>query len=109
VVKPRELPALLERLVAQDAPAAPAPPIGEVRRMEGGELGQPAEIVCPACHGVLTELERALWSAERALEESARLALRLARAERSEEMRGRFMEKATTLERQAAVIRDVLL
>ena len=54
------------------------------------------------------EVERALWSAARALEESASLAGRLA-GTGSSDLRRRFAEKAQAQMRDADVIRQILL
>jgi two-component system, chemotaxis family, protein-glutamate methylesterase/glutaminase len=122
VVHPLELPGLLAKLVA--TPAGPSPEPG-------------VEVVCPICEGVLTEaqpgqfqhfrchvghafslnalvheqseeLERVLWAAIRALEESAALSLRISRKETGE-LRNRFMEKAHTQQQQADYIRRLVL
>lgn len=136
IVHPLELPGLITRLVA-----TPAGPVGEpdryIRQLEGAELGQRAEVVCPVCTGVLTEaqpgvfqhfrchvghaftleslvreqseeMERALWAAVRALEESAALARRVSLHE-SGELRQRFAEKANTHAQQANYLRQMLL
>jgi two-component system chemotaxis response regulator CheB len=136
VVHPMEIPSLLVRLVATPAGPAAEPP-GFVQQLEGTALGAPAEVVCPMCEGVLTEaqpgtfqhfrchvghaftleslvreqsdeLERVLWAAVRALEESAALAQRVSRRETGE-LQQRFAEKANTHNRQAAYIRALLL
>jgi two-component system chemotaxis response regulator CheB len=136
VVHPRELPDLLVRLASE--PAGPAvQPEQFVDQLEGALPGVPAAVVCPICQGVLTEaqpgvfehfrchvghafsmesllreqsesLERALWAAVRALEESAALSLRLSASEQSE-LRHRFREKASTQAEQAELIRQILL
>jgi two-component system chemotaxis response regulator CheB len=136
VVHPTELPGLLARLVATAAgPTADPGPF--IKQLEGIELGQRAEIVCPICQGVLTEaqpglfqhfrchvghaftlqslvrdqseeLERALWAAVRALEESAALARRVG-LQNTGEMRQRLEEKANTHARQADYLRHMLL
>ena len=136
VVPPSELPALLARLAA--APAAPPKqPEPVIDQLEGTAPGRPAELVCPMCAGVLTEaefrgfhqfrchvghaftldtlvreqgeaMERAMWAAVRALEESAALALRLSITERGD-LRARFAEKAATHAQQAEFIRQTLL
>jgi len=109
----------------------------EIAELEGDELGVSAEIVCPICQGKLTEtivggfssfrchvghsfslesmaaeqaeeVERALWASVRALEESSRLARRLA-ASTLGEMQRRFAEKEETQMQQADVIRRLLL
>lgn len=137
VVVPAELPGLLARLAAEPAPAPPAHPVA-IDELEGSKLGAPAELVCPLCHGVLTEVtvgefrhfrchvghafsldsllgeqgedvERALWAAVRSLEESAALSRRIARSQPERELRRRFTEKEQHLMQQADVLRRVLL
>jgi two-component system chemotaxis response regulator CheB len=118
-------------------PAPPQPPVSsEVRELEGEEPGLPAPLVCPTCQGVLTEaqvngfeefrchvghafslssvvaeqaesVERALWAATRALEESAGLSQRLAQRARGE-LRARFEEKELELRQQVEVLRRLL-
>jgi two-component system chemotaxis response regulator CheB len=137
VVQPPELPGLLARLTAEQA--LPPPAHGKaVDELEGTEPGSAAELVCPLCHGVLTEatvgefrhfrchvghafsldslvgeqsedVERALWAAVRSLEEAAALSRRLNRINPDAEMRKRFADKEATLQRQADVIRRILL
>jgi two-component system chemotaxis response regulator CheB len=137
VIQPAELPGLLSRLATEQAP--PAPPHGKaVDQLEGTTLGNPAELVCPLCHGVLTEVtvgdfrhfrchvghafsldsllgeqgedvERALWAAVRSLEESAALSRRLRHAQHDQELRRRFGDKEAHLTRQADVLRRILL
>jgi two-component system chemotaxis response regulator CheB len=136
IVHPLELPGLITRLVA--TPAGPTiEPDRFVRQLEGAELGQRAEVVCPICAGVLTEaqpgvfqhfrchighaftleslvreqseeMERALWAAVRALEESAAIARRVSTHENGELQR-RLAEKAHTHAQQADYIRQMLL
>ncbi len=106
--------------------------------LEGRRLGDRAELVCPACHGVLTEIEvggfrhyrchvghafslesfiheqsedveRALWSAVRSLEEGAALSARVSRSQPAKELKRRFAEKEQDLLQQADLIRRVLL
>lgn len=136
IVHPIELPGLLVRLASTPAPAE-IQPEGDIVKLDGGEPGAPAELVCPACDGVLTQaqargflqfrchvghafsleslvreqseaMERALWAAVRSLEESAALSRRLAATDKSD-MRQRFVEKAKTQDEQADLIRDILL
>jgi two-component system, chemotaxis family, protein-glutamate methylesterase/glutaminase len=133
----RDIPRLIARLV--DEPAGPRPkhPPGTLAEVEGDEPGVAADIVCPICHGKLTEtevngyhsfhchvghafslesvaaeqaeeVERALWSAARALEESAALAGRLAAAGHGP-LRSRFAEKEQAQMRNAELIRRILL
>jgi two-component system chemotaxis response regulator CheB len=136
VVHPLELPGLITRLVATPAgPTSEANPF--IRQPEGAELGQRAEVVCPICSGVLTEaqpglfqhfrchvghaftlesllreqseeMERVLWAAVRALEESAALARRVSLHEAGD-LRRRLAEKASTHARQADYLRQMLL
>lgn len=140
VVKPSELAALLARLATADSPQARA--VDEhVEQIEGARAAKAAEIVCPICHGVLQEaqagvfmhfrchvghtfsldnllreqgeeVERALWAAVRALEESSAINGRIGR-ERGGLARGgleaRFDEKARVLSGHAEYIRQLLL
>lgn len=132
-----ELPALLSSLAREAAGDWPAQVRSEVLQIEGSELGGPAELVCPACNGKITEselggfqmfrchvghayslksisgaqaeeVERALWAAARALDEAAALARRLVSSARGE-MRQRFIEKAEAQSQQADVIRELIL
>lgn len=136
VVTPAELPGLLARLAASP-PGAGGEPDRALDRMEGREAGPFADVVCPICHGALTEahagrfehfrchvghsfsfdalmheqdeeLERALWAAARALEESAGLHRRMRMVEHGEFSR-RHDEIARTQAQQAALIRSMLL
>lgn len=136
VIDPRELAALLAELAR--SPAGPEAPTGDlVNQIEGQKAGAPAELVCPLCQGVLTEaqsgrfehfrchvghtftleslvreqgesMERALWAAVRALEESAALSRRLSVIE-SGDLRYRFAEKASTQMQEAELIRQTIL
>ncbi len=138
VVHPLELPGLLVQLADSPAPPS-SPEVSDVmRQIEGSQLGAPVEIVCPLCQGVLTEakaggfedfrchvghaftldslvreqsedLERTLWAAVRALEESSALSQRLAAHASDDRLRARFSEKARTQMQQADTIRDLLL
>jgi two-component system, chemotaxis family, protein-glutamate methylesterase/glutaminase len=136
VVKPGDLAALLTRLVSTPA-SAPREPDELTRQLEGVVPGEPAELVCPLCSGVLTvthaqafehfrchvghtfslsalvreqgeAVERALWAAVRSLEESAALSRRLSGMGRGE-LPARFAEKARTHLQQAELIRQLLL
>lgn len=136
VVRPLELPGLLVRLVRTKS-GQTSEPDESVSRIEGTAAGNPAELVCPTCQGVLTEahsgefrhfrchvghafsleslvreqseeLERALWAAVRALQESAALSERLSRTQ-SPQLSGRFAEKAATQKQQADFIQQILL
>lgn len=136
VVHPRDLPGLIQKLI--ESPAGPPQQPNEVvRQIEGTIPGQAAPIVCPICEGVLTEtqpgifthfrchvghtfsldalvreqgeeLERVLWAAVRALEESAALARRLAHIERGP-LRERFIANAETHQRNAEQLKGYLL
>jgi two-component system, chemotaxis family, protein-glutamate methylesterase/glutaminase len=136
VVHPLELPGLITKLVA--TPAGPtAEPNPFVQQLEGTTKGLPVEVVCPICEGVLTEaspgqfqhfrchvghaftlnslvreqgeeMERVLWAAIRALEESAALSRRIS-ARETGELRSRFAEKAATQQQQAEYIRQLVL
>jgi two-component system chemotaxis response regulator CheB len=136
IVHPRELASLLMRLASE--PAGPErQPDSVVGQLEGAAPGEPTAVVCPICQGVLTEahagkfehfrchvghafsmeslvreqsesMERALWAAVRALEESSGLSRRLALRE-SGELSHRFGEKAHTQIEQADLIREILL
>jgi two-component system chemotaxis response regulator CheB len=108
-----------------------------VQQLEGTKVGTEVEVVCPVCNGVLTEsqpgvfehfrchvghtfslqslvseqgeqLERALWAAIRALEESAALAERLSYTERGE-LKKRFAEKARSQRAEAELLRRVVI
>ncbi|HEX8790617.1 MAG TPA: chemotaxis protein CheB [Polyangiaceae bacterium] len=132
VVDPLELPGLLAKLVPTPAPE-PLEIASAVRQLEGDRPGDAAELVCPTCQGVLTEaqagavqqfrchvghtfsmesllkeqseeLERALWAAVRALEESAAISRRMGAT-----AGGRFEEKARTQRDEAEIIRHILL
>jgi two-component system chemotaxis response regulator CheB len=128
---------LVARLAREPAPrTAPPVPASSVLELEGDELGLRSNIVCPICQGAMTEaqlgnltsfrchvghafttagllaeqaesLERALWAAMRALEESATITKRMALSNGS--MRTRLDEKARTQSQQADVLRQLLL
>jgi two-component system chemotaxis response regulator CheB len=132
-----EIGAAVVRLTRQPVPlAAVPPPDVALLEMEGDEPGLRSDVVCPLCQGALTEgqlagvtnfrchvghafspaallaeqaesLERALWAAVRTLEESARLAKRLASSDAG--LRLRFEEKAHTQMNHADVVRRMLL
>lgn len=136
IVDPLELPGLLARLVPTP-PSASHEVTDDVKRVEGDCPGKGAELVCPTCQGVLTEaqagavemfrchvghtfnlqsllrdqsegMERALWAAVRALEESASLNERLSRGDETG-AGARFTERTGTLRSQAETIRNILL
>jgi len=137
VVHPVELPGLLTRLAGERVWAKQAPVAALIDQMEGKEPGTAVELVCPTCQGVLTEartgdfqhfrchvghafsldslaleqseeLERALWAAVRALEESAALSRRLS-ASNAGELSSRFADKERTHGQHAEAIRRILL
>ncbi|MGC4065269.1 MAG: hypothetical protein QM784_11600 [Polyangiaceae bacterium] len=109
-----------------------------MRQLEGEEVGTVAELVCPTCQGLLTEaqagsfhhfrchvghtfsletlvreqdesMERALWAAVRALDETAALSRRLSAIGQATELTQRFAERARTQHAQAELIRKLLL
>jgi two-component system chemotaxis response regulator CheB len=113
-----------------------APPSAALLEVEGDEPGIRSDVVCPICQGSLTEgqlsgvtnfrchvghafspaallseqaesLERALWAAVRALEESSRMAKRMASADAGLGLR--FEEKARTQMHHADLVRRMLL
>ena len=137
VVGLAQLPALLDRLTREPASVAPPGFPGAILELEGEHPGAPTVLVCPACQGVLSEsqlgdyvsfhchvghsfslaavvaaqaetVERALWSAVRALEETAALTRRLADAARGE-LRRRFEEKEQDHRLQADTIKRLLM
>jgi len=124
----------LAEIVGQPAPPRPAPRgVGEVE-----PPSTPSRLSCPACGGVLalaeegggaeefrcrvghrfdlptlaTEnqpaIESALWASVRMLEEGSEIADRL-RQHSSGSMVERYRERSETLQRQAGVIRDLLI
>jgi two-component system chemotaxis response regulator CheB len=127
----------LAELVREPVATDPVEVSDELRVLEGDLRGAPVEISCPNCQGVLTEadiaglhhfrchvghtftldgaiseqteeVERALWAAARALEQSAALASRVAHSARGD-MRERLEEKARTQLAQADIIRRIVL
>jgi len=137
IVHPFELAALLARL-ASSPPGTETEPGPDIRQLEGSDTGNPAELVCPLCQGVLTEaqpgtfkhfrchvghafsleslvreqseeMERALWAAVRSLDESAALSRRLSAMEHQTSLRERFAERARTQTEHAELIRQILL
>jgi two-component system chemotaxis response regulator CheB len=136
VVPLSEIPQLIVRLVKE--PAVPVQhPVPQLAVIEGDELGNSVEISCPLCLGHMTaakvgdfsyfrchvghsfslgsmaaeqaeELERALWAAVRALQESASMAERLGDAAPAS-LRDRLVEKAQAQNQQAEIIRNILL
>lgn len=131
------LPALVAALAAEPPGPRPETVPIEIAELEGDQPGTSAELVCPICQGKLTEtvvggfssfrchvghsfslesvaaeqaeeVERALWASVRALEESARLAGRLATSTIGE-TKARFAEKADTQMQHADLIRRLLL
>lgn len=134
VARPLDMPGLITRLASTPAPA-PREPDAPVKQLEAGIGTAVGEVVCPHCQGVMTEvehlgefqchvghrfsleslvreqgesLERALWSAVRALEEAAAMSRRLVISAKGD-MASRFAEQARTYQVHAGVIRDVLL
>jgi two-component system chemotaxis response regulator CheB len=135
----RLLPSLLSRLVRERATdGRPSPVELAVRTLEGDEPGAPAGVVCPLCQGALTlseqrgfqqyrchvghtfsleslgleqaeALERALWAAARALEESASVLRRAGAVAASDDLRRRLGEREAAQLRDAEVIREILL
>ncbi|MBK7862618.1 MAG: chemotaxis protein CheB [Archangiaceae bacterium] len=132
VVPLGEMAALLTRLVAE--PAGPELPLTGASALP--EAGVPVELVCPVCNGSMTQadlegyqafrcsvghvfslddvanehsesVERALWAALRALEESAALSRRLT-ATSSGELRERHAEKARAQRQNAELIREII-
>lgn len=133
-----EIPALLSGLVREPSPAlADGRRDRLVSELEGDEPGAPADVVCPQCQGALSvaelhgfqlfrchvghtfsldslaleqseEVERALWAAVRALEESAAVSRRV-QAVAPRDVRARLEEKERLHAQQAAVIKRILL
>jgi two-component system chemotaxis response regulator CheB len=128
---------LISRLAREPAEAWPAAVPRAIEELEGKELGAPPAFVCPLCQGRQTEtelygyqsfrchvghafslqsiaaeqadaLERALWAAVRALEESSAVARRLA-SSAGENLRKRFEEKGEARTEHAETIRRILL
>ena len=136
IADPAQLPRLLAQLVSTPSGPATAPDTF-INQLEGSETGAAVELVCPLCEGVLTEaqrdryhhfrchvghafsldslvreqsegVERALWAAIRALEESAALSVRLNTSETGE-IRRSFAEKARSQRDHAELIRQIVL
>ena len=137
VLKVDDIAPLLARLTQETVAPLRAQLSSELLELEGERTGAPAPLVCPSCQGVLTEvevgsfstfrchvghvfslaavvagqaesLERALWAAVRALEESASLTQRLAQRS-SGHLRVRFEEKEQYQRQQAETIKHLLL
>jgi two-component system, chemotaxis family, protein-glutamate methylesterase/glutaminase len=137
IVRAADLGATIGRIVATEPGASPVPVTGALVELEGDVPGAASELVCPACSGKLTvtdvgkfewfhchvghafsltsivseqaeAVEQALWSAVRALEESAALSRRMA-GRGPAELRSRFEEKEATQARQAELLRNALL
>jgi two-component system, chemotaxis family, protein-glutamate methylesterase/glutaminase len=127
---------MIVRLTAEPALPTPSRIPSALREVEGDEPGLRSDVVCPICQGSLTEgqltgmttfrchvghafspaalvaeqaesLERALWAAVRALEESSRMAKRMAMT--SSGLGLRLDEKARTQMNHADVVRRMLL
>jgi two-component system chemotaxis response regulator CheB len=123
--------------VQEPAPAPPPEVPLAIARLEGSEPGPAAVVVCPLCQGRLSEVdvgglrhyachvghhfsdtslvaeqadevERALWAATRALEESEALSRRLAEGA-PEAARRRFLQREAEASQNAALLRRVLL
>jgi two-component system chemotaxis response regulator CheB len=136
VLRAADIGPMLVRLTREPVIAEPAPPSTALFEMEGDEPGMRSDVVCPICQGALTEgqlsgvttfrchvghafsqaallaeqaesLERALWAAVRALEESARVANRMSKVHSP--IRERLEEKAETQMAQADTVRRMLL
>lgn len=136
VVDATSMGALITRLTREPAGEWPAQLPSHLKEFEGQAPGVPVEIVCPSCQGTLTKaqvgnfelfrchvghtfslasmvaeqahaLERALWAAARALEESASLAGRMA-ARVSGGVRQKFEEKQDTQLQHARKVRSIL-
>jgi len=136
ITDPAQLPRLLAHLVSTPV-SSETQPDTFIRQLEGSEPGEAVELVCPLCEGVLTKaqrdmyhhfrchvghafsleslvreqsegVERALWAAVRALEESTALSVRLSTSEKGE-LRRRFAEKARSQRDNAEMIRQIVL
>jgi len=133
-----DMPGLILRLLEETVEVAPPSSFSQMLATQRPGLNpKPFPLVCPTCQGALSELdfgsyqsfschaghvfslqsivleqaeslERALWSAVRALEESAALSDRLAQRSHGP-MERRFEEKKREQLQQAAVIRELLL
>lgn len=140
VLPPEAIAGTLSRLAREDS-AAPAPSPAEpagLAAFEGREEGRRAEVVCPACHGALSEaevggfprfrchtghafsleslaleqaeeVERALWAAIRALEEAAALSRRVAFTHADPDLRLRLLERHEDQAAQVEVLRHLVL
>ena len=137
VLPAAEIGPLLARLVREPPAPWPASFGREILELEGDEPGVPVQAVCPLCSGAITasemngfqlfrchvghafseqtvlleqddQVEGCLWSAVRALEESAAFNERLIE-NASPVLKRRFAEKAENLRESAARIRSVLL
>lgn len=132
-----EIGPMVVRLTREPAQPAPDAPLSvELAAIEGDEPGLRSNVVCPICQGSLTEgqlqgltsfrchvghafspvallaeqaesLERALWAAVRALEESAVLAKRIAHSDLT--LTTRLEEKSRTQMHHADLVRRMLL
>jgi two-component system chemotaxis response regulator CheB len=137
VVPVAEIAPLIARLSREKAPPWSSDIAPRVAVLEGDQLGVPIGLVCPHCDGALTEstvggftlvrchighafsphslvhqqqeqVERALWSAVRALEESATLARRIA-AKVPSDLRARYEERARDHDENAERLRAIVL
>jgi two-component system chemotaxis response regulator CheB len=135
----RLIPPLLSRLARELAnDPRPRPVEGALSVLEGGEPGVPVNVSCPLCQGALTasehsgfqqfrchvghtfsleslaleqteEVERALWAAARALEESTSILRRAGARAGSDELRRRLAEREAAQLHDARLVREVLL
>jgi len=132
-----QIPELLAELVREPAPESKPVQSEALALLEGERGGAAADVVCPLCQGKLTqaemkgfaqyrchvghvfsetalaleqaeEVDRSLWAAVRALEESAALARRLASKSHGELQR-RFMEREHSDLRNADTLRGVAM
>jgi two-component system chemotaxis response regulator CheB len=131
-----EIGPMIVRLTHEPPKTDPPRPSVQLAEVEGDEPGLRSDVVCPICQGTLTEgqlegvttfrchvrhafspsallaeqaesLERALWAAVRALEESATMAKRMAQIPGG--LLVRLEEKYRTQMHQADIVRRLLL
>jgi len=132
-----QMPELLAKLVREPAPESTHAQSQALALLEGDHVGAAADVVCPICQGNLTQAEmkgfaqyrchvghvfsetalaleqaeavdRSLWAAVRALEESAALARRLASKSHGD-LKRRFMEREDSDMRNADTLRAVAM
>ena len=141
----QDIPGLISRFARQPAVGVTRPPDpnlepnmdSKLAALEGRQLGSLAPLVCPSCHGEMTEVEvngfqrfrchtghafslasadaeqaeeveRALWAAIRALDESAALTRRLS-IRGMPELRRRFADRSEVAAQQSALLRRLVL